>query len=92
MDDHLWNASRLAHFWLDISPWADAKIAAMECHVSQHDLFKRRRKLQTVSEALRRIELFYRESPSANGALPDDAFAAALLAAGAIPVTDRAAE
>ena len=31
-DDHLWNASRLAHFWLDISPWADAKIAAMECH------------------------------------------------------------
>ena len=91
-DDHLWNASRLAHFWLDISPWADAKIAAMECHRSQHDLFKRRRQLQTVPEALRRIESFYRESPAAPDALPDDAFAALLLAAGAIPVSDRAAE
>lgn len=88
-DDRLWNASRLAHFWLDISPWAAAKVAAMECHVSQHDLFKRRRKLQTVPEALRRIESFYRESPAVNGALPDDAFAAQLRAAGAIPVTDR---
>ena len=91
-DDHLWNASRLAHFWLDISPWADAKVAAMECHLSQHDLFKRRRKLQTVPEALRRIESFYRELPAVDGALPNDAFAAALLAAGAIPVNDRAAD
>ncbi len=83
IEDHIWNSSRLAHLTLDITPWAEAKIAAMECHVSQHALFKRRRQLQTVREALRVIESFYREWPVVGPGLPDDAFAALLRAAGA---------
>lgn len=82
-EDHLWNASRTAHLALNITPWAEAKIAAMECHVSQHALFKRRRKLQTVREALRRIESVHREWPPVHDGPPDDAFAALLRAAGA---------
>ncbi len=86
-DDRLWNTSRPAHLVLDITPWAEAKIAAMECHVSQHALFKRRRNLQTVREALRATETFHREWPATNGAPPDDDFAAILVAAGAVAVT-----
>lgn len=54
--DRLWNESDPAHLALDIRPWSASKIAAMECHATQHALFKRRRKLQTVAEALRHVE------------------------------------
>ncbi len=84
VEDHLWNASRTAHLALDISPWAEAKIAAMLCHRSQHALFKRRRGLTRVEEALRRLESFHREWPPAGDSLPDDDFAALLRAAGAV--------
>ncbi|MBN2472497.1 MAG: PIG-L family deacetylase [Anaerolineae bacterium] len=83
LDDHLWNDSRTAQFVLDITPWAEAKIAAMECHRTQHNLFLRRRKLTRVRDALRKYESFYRESPSADGRPPEDGFAALLRAAGA---------
>jgi LmbE family N-acetylglucosaminyl deacetylase len=88
-EDRLWNQSRLAHFVLDITPWAEAKVAAMECYVSQHALFKRRRKLKTVREALRPLESFYREWPESGDDLPADPFAALLRAAGAQAI-DRA--
>ncbi len=88
IEDHLWNASRTAHLVLDISPWAEAKVAAMECHTSQHALFKRRHRLATVREALRRVESVYREWPPLNGAPPDDDFAALLIAAGARPAAE----
>jgi LmbE family N-acetylglucosaminyl deacetylase len=82
-DDRLWNTSRTAQFVLDITPWAAQKIAAMTCHTSQHALFKRRRKLTHVREALRPLETFYREWPESNGALPADAFASLLQDSGA---------
>jgi LmbE family N-acetylglucosaminyl deacetylase len=83
LDDHIWNKTRLAHLALDITPWAEAKIAAMECHISQHALFRRRRKLKTVREAVRLIESFYREWPNSGDATPDDPFATLLREAGA---------
>ncbi len=89
-EDRIWNASRTAHLALDITPWAGAKLAAMECHVSQHALFKRRRNLQTVPQALRRVESFYREWPPCGEAPPADPFADLLRAAGAQAV-DRSA-
>ncbi len=88
LDDHLWNTSRPAHFVLDITPWAEAKIAAMECHRTQHDLFLRRRKLTRVRDALRRYESFFRESPPAHDTPPEDGFAALLRIAGATPGPD----
>lgn len=84
IEDRLWNQSQPAHYVLDITPWAETKIAAMECHQSQHALFKRRRKLKTVAEALRSLESVHKVWPvSGNGVLPDDAFAQILRAAGA---------
>lgn len=87
IDDHIWNESRLAHFALDITPWAEQKIAAMLCHVSQHALFLRRRKLAAVHDALRSLESFYREAPSVDGDHPDDAFARLLVEAGTNSIT-----
>ncbi len=84
IEDRLWNESRRAHLVLDITPWQEAKIAAMECHVTQHALFKRRRKLKTVREAVRLTEPYHREWPSVNGGGPDDWFAQLLQANGAL--------
>ncbi len=84
IDDHLWNTSRMAHLALDITPWAAAKLAAMECHATQHALFKRRRQLRHVREALRRTESFYREWPVVEDGSPEDGFAALLRTAGAV--------
>ncbi len=84
IEDHLWNTSRTAHLALDISPWAAAKIAAMRCHRSQHALFKRRRGLERVEDALRRVESFHREWPPVQDGRPQDGFAALLRAAGAV--------
>ncbi len=82
--DRLWNVSDPAHLALDITPWFEAKHAAMLCHRTQHALFKRRRHLRTVREAVRTRETFHRHHPPVPmGTLPDDPFAAMLLAAGA---------
>lgn len=84
IEDRLWNASDAAHLALDITPWIEAKHAAMLCHRTQHALFKRRRKLATVREAIRTVESFRRQwPPLADDAAPDDAFADALRSAGA---------
>jgi len=83
IEDRLWNKNEPAHFALDIRPWAEQKIAAMECHVSQHTLFKRRRDLQTVRDALRFTESVRRAYPDTHGEPPDDAFARLLRTAGA---------
>lgn len=83
-EDRLWNRSDPAHLALDITPWIEHKHAAMICHRTQHALFMRRRQLRTVQEATRTIESFHRFWPpvAENGA-PGDAFARALLDAGA---------
>lgn len=82
--DRLWNESERAHLALDIRPWAEAKIAAMECHVTQHALFKRRKKLKTVAEALRTVESVRRAWPILPpDEPPRDAFADLLRTAGA---------
>lgn len=84
--DRLWNESDPAHYVLDIRPWSAQKIAAMECHRTQHALFKRRRKLETVADALRSVESVRRawpESPAPDAPPPDDAFGRFLRSAGA---------
>jgi LmbE family N-acetylglucosaminyl deacetylase len=84
INDRLWNKNELAHLAIDIRPWASAKIQAMECHVSQHALFKRQKKLETVAEALRPVESVRRVLPSVGeGDMPQDAFADLLRTAGA---------
>jgi LmbE family N-acetylglucosaminyl deacetylase len=82
IEDRLWNESDPAHFALDITPWRDAKLAAMVCHRTQHELFRRRRKLKEVSEAMRPVEAFHRHWPAAPDA-PEDVFAALLREVGA---------
>lgn len=81
-EDRLWNKNDPAHLVLDIHPWFEAKLNAMICHATQHDLFKRRRKLTNVRDAVRTIESFRRQWPQTP---PDknDPFFTALLAAGA---------
>lgn len=84
IEDRLWNQSEPAHYALDIRPWSDAKLAAMECHVSQHALFKRRKQLKTVREALRPVESVRRQHPPVHEPEPpDDNFAALLRTVGA---------
>jgi N-acetylglucosamine malate deacetylase 2 len=84
IEDRLWNTSDPAHLALDITPWVEAKHAAMMCYRTQHALFKRRRKLATVREAIRTVESFRRQWPPINDrAAPDDAFAELMRSAGA---------
>ena len=84
IEDRLWNQSEPAHFALDIRPWGEAKLAAMECHVSQHALFKRRKNLQSVRDALRTVESVRRQHPLTHDPEPfDDAFASLLRTVGA---------
>ncbi len=83
IEDRLWNESEPAHLALDIRPWAEAKVAAMESHRTQHSLFKRRKNLKTVREALRTIESVRRQWPDTHGETPQDDFAQLLRAAGA---------
>ncbi|MBN1286446.1 MAG: PIG-L family deacetylase [Anaerolineae bacterium] len=84
IEDHIWNKSDPAHFALDVTPWLDIKERAALCHVSQHALFKRRRQLKTVREALRTVESVYRRRPAlAPDEAPGDPFAALLLGVGA---------
>jgi LmbE family N-acetylglucosaminyl deacetylase len=84
IEDRLWNEDDPAHLALDIGPWQEAKLAAMLCHKTQHVLFKRRRRLQHISEALRTVEAFHRHWPGVQaGGLPDDSFLHLMLACGA---------
>ena len=84
MEDHLWNQNEPAHLALDVRPWLDVKEAAAQCHKTQHALFKRRRRLQTLREALRTVEAYHRHLPPVDeGEQPRDAFADLLRAAGA---------
>ncbi len=83
IEDRLWNKTEPAHLALDIRPWAEPKVAAMECHVTQHALFKRRKDLNTVREALRTTESLRRAWPESHGEPPDDDFARLLKMAGA---------
>jgi len=85
IEDRLWNQDDPAHLLLDITPWIERKHAAMLCHRTQHPLFLRRRNLTSVRQAIRTIESFHRFwPPLAPGQAPDDPFARALLAAGAV--------
>lgn len=83
IEDRLWNRSEPAHLALDIRPWGNMKVAAMECHVSQHALFKRRRQLRTVREALRSVESVRRQWPQTHDEPPRDTFAGLLRTVGA---------
>ncbi len=82
-EDRLWNLSDPAHVALDITPWIEQKHAAMLCHRTQHQLFKRRRKLKTVREAIRTIESVRRFIPAPDGDnMAGDPFIRLLIAAG----------
>jgi LmbE family N-acetylglucosaminyl deacetylase len=84
VEDRILNQSDPAHLALDITPWSEAKHEAMLCHRTQHALFKRRRKLSNVREAIRFTESYHRHwPPVTNGQTPDDPFAALLQTAGA---------
>jgi LmbE family N-acetylglucosaminyl deacetylase len=83
IEDRLWNKSEPAHLALDIRPWSAQKIAAMECHLTQAALFKRRRELTSVREALRSTESVRRAWPDTHSEPPDDEFARLLKMAGA---------
>lgn len=65
LKDRIFNGSEPADliFELEGTPWLDAKEAAALCHVTQHALFKRRRKARTVREILRRVESLHRYWP-----------------------------
>lgn len=58
VEDRLTNKNDPATFVLDISPWFEKKVAAAECHVSQHDLFKRNSQVERVRDMVRRVEAF----------------------------------
>jgi LmbE family N-acetylglucosaminyl deacetylase len=84
IEDRLWNQSDPAHLALDIQPWFETKLAAMLCYRTQHELFKRRRKLTEVREAVRTLESFCRHWPAVpDNSPPDDPFAKLLMSAGA---------
>ncbi|RMG88787.1 MAG: PIG-L family deacetylase [Chloroflexi bacterium] len=83
IEDRLWNQNEMAHYALDIRPWAAQKVAAMECHRTQHALFTRRKKQKSVRDALRTVESVRRQWPPVPEGLPDDAFAELLKQAGA---------
>jgi LmbE family N-acetylglucosaminyl deacetylase len=84
IEDHIWNKSDPSHLALNIEPWLEIKHAAVLCHVSQHALFKRRRKLTNVRDSLRRVESFHRRWPGVPpGEAPHDFFAEFLLGIGA---------
>lgn len=83
IEDHVWNESDPAHLVLDVRPWLDAKAAAAGCHATQHRELLRRHPGETLRQALREVEAFYRLLPPAEDGAPQDAFAELLVAAGA---------
>jgi LmbE family N-acetylglucosaminyl deacetylase len=84
VEDRILNENDPAHLALKIHPWVEAKYAAMMCHRTQHLLFKRRRQLTDLRDAIRFVESFRRHWPTLpDNRVPDDPFAALLLEAGA---------
>jgi N-acetylglucosamine malate deacetylase 2 len=83
IEDGLWNKNEPAHLALDIRPWLEQKIAATECHLTQHEVFTRFRGVKTVRETVRSIESVRRAYPDTHGEPPDDDFARLLRMAGA---------
>jgi N-acetylglucosamine malate deacetylase 2 len=83
--DKLANRDEPAHLALDIRPWGEAKLAAMECHVSQHALFTRdSRGEKSLAEILRTVEAVRRVWPPLDAEEPPrDAFAQLLRTVGA---------
>ena len=83
IEDRLWNQSDPADVALDITPWSTEKHNAMLAHRSQHLLFKRRRKLESVQQAMRTIESFHCHWSGSRTSKRPDAFTSLLLKAGA---------
>ena len=85
VEDRLLNGSDPAHLALDIMPWIEQKHAAYLCHRTQHELFKRRRKLTDVRDAVRLLESVRRQWPETPDQ-PEDWFARALIDGGAVRI------
>lgn len=83
VEDLMWNLSETADLALDVRPWSSIKIAALECHASQHALFKRRQRRQTLRDSLGLVESVRRRWPQNYDETPRDYFAALLRTAGA---------
>lgn len=64
-EDRLTNKDDPATWWHDVMPWFERKLAAANCHRSQHAMFLRNGKVSTVAEMLRRLEAFRRWDLSA---------------------------
>jgi N-acetylglucosamine malate deacetylase 2 len=58
--DHITNQADPASFALDITPWFDKKLAAAECHVTQHAMFLRNSKKNSLADTLQKREAFRR--------------------------------
>jgi N-acetylglucosamine malate deacetylase 2 len=80
-EDRLTNQDDPATFSLDVTPWLDRKVAAAECHVSQHAMFLRNSKAASVRDMIRRFEAYRRwtreewlapEEPPKAGEASDD--------------------
>lgn len=61
-EDRLTNRDDPADLTLDVTLWLDRKIAAMECHRSQHAMFLRNSKTTRVQDMVRKTEAFRRWS------------------------------
>jgi LmbE family N-acetylglucosaminyl deacetylase len=83
IEDILWNRNEPAHLALDIRPWSEAKLTALECHRSQHALFRREGNLPSVRASMRAVESVRRQWPPTHGEPPQDAFASLLRTLGA---------
>lgn len=58
--DRLVNVDDLADIVVDITPWFEAKAAALECHRTQHAMIRRNSGKQDIRDAIHRIEAFKR--------------------------------
>ncbi|HUE76001.1 MAG TPA: PIG-L deacetylase family protein [Chloroflexota bacterium] len=59
-EDRFANKDDPADLVVDVTPWLDAKRAALACHRTQHAMIRRNSKLDDVLETVRRIEAFRR--------------------------------
>jgi LmbE family N-acetylglucosaminyl deacetylase len=58
--DRTTNQGDPASFSIDITPWFDKKLAAAECHVTQHAMFLRNSKKDNLADTLQKREAFRR--------------------------------
>jgi LmbE family N-acetylglucosaminyl deacetylase len=52
------NRDDKADFWRDVTPWMEQKVAAAMCHRSQHAMFLRNTKKDSVAAMVPRVESF----------------------------------